>query len=69
MLLTKAALSVQEGVPLDPPPLHLLCIIDSIDGDEKRRGQKTVTGHLNLQTGATGDIRQVHFVATVTARL
>ncbi len=54
VLLTKAPLLVREGSPLEPPPLHLLCIIESIDDDEKHRGQKTVTGHLNLQSGSTG---------------
>jgi len=54
VLLTKAPLLVKEGAALAPPPLHLLCMVESIDTVEKHRGEKTVIAHLNLQTGSTG---------------
>ncbi len=58
MLLTKEPMQLESGVPLRPPALHILALVEKVESSHERKGEKTVVGHVNLLSGAAGSSSQ-----------
>lgn len=46
---------MESGAPLRPPGLHILALIEKVETSHERKGEKIVTAHVNLLSGARGE--------------
>ena len=54
VLLTKETMHWESGARLDPPALHILALAEKVETSHERKGEKLVTAHVNLISGAPG---------------
>ena len=56
VLLTKEPMHLESGRRLKPPELHILALVEKVETSHERKGEKVVTAHVNLLSGASGTI-------------